>query len=75
MVQFHSTDDPLVPFREGKFVAAQLGLTQGTDFIVFGKKGHLWDFFPELISCVTDRLPAASSPPDAAAAVDGDDED
>lgn len=51
---FHSTDDPLIPAAEARFVAAQLRCS----YFEFSDRGHFLDQreFPELVQYVRRRL-------------------
>ena len=58
IVQFHSKDDPLVPFEEGEYIHQQLD----SEFTVFENKGHLSKSmdgiieFPEIVEIIKIKL-------------------
>ncbi len=82
IVSFHSRDDPLVPFREGAFVAKALGLRPGREFLAFDDREHFWDYFPELTETITKQVLAlherqshGEDDEDRKGGKEGDDED
>jgi uncharacterized protein len=52
MLQLHSRDDPLIPFREARHVADSLGLRIGESYLEVADRSHFFEQGEDLIDAI-----------------------